>query len=102
MMPAFFWSALTLGRALGTAFLRHFSEDRVLRFGYAAGASGIGLMVWAPSVPGVIGGALITRLSFATLYPITLARPSHTFGVSAPCLGARVTSPTTLVPAHVS
>jgi MFS transporter, FHS family, glucose/mannose:H+ symporter len=24
MMPAFFWSALTVGRALGTAFLRHF------------------------------------------------------------------------------
>ena len=31
MMPAFFWSALTVGRALGTAFLRHFSERRVLR-----------------------------------------------------------------------
>src|SRR5271166_5070638 len=24
LMPAFFWSALTVGRALGTAFLRHF------------------------------------------------------------------------------
>ena len=51
MMPAFFWSALTVGRALGTAFLRHFSERYVLRAGYAAGAAGIGLMLWAPALP---------------------------------------------------
>ena len=42
MMPAFFWSALTLGRALGTAFLHYFSERRVLRAGYAAGLRGLG------------------------------------------------------------
>jgi MFS family permease len=33
LMPAFFWAALTVGRALGTAFLRHVSEGRVLRAG---------------------------------------------------------------------
>ena len=52
MMPAFFWSALTVGRALATAFLRHFSERRVLRAGCAAGAAGIGLMLWAPALVG--------------------------------------------------
>jgi FHS family glucose/mannose:H+ symporter-like MFS transporter len=87
MMPAFFWSALTLGRALGTAFLRHFSEDRVLRTGYAAGAAGIGLMLWAPTLEAVISGALITGLSFATLYPITVARLSQRFGVAARSIG---------------
>ena len=101
MMPAFFWSALTLGRALGTAFLRHFSEDRVLRFGYAAGASGIGLMLWAPSLPGVIGGALITGLSFATLYPITVARLSQRFGVAARSIGAVMFSLASVGPAVV-
>jgi MFS transporter, FHS family, glucose/mannose:H+ symporter len=70
MMPAFFWSALTVGRALGTAFLHHFSERSVLRAGYAAGAAGIVLMLWVPVLAGVIGGALITGLSFATLYPV--------------------------------
>src|SRR6266849_4980416 len=54
MMPAFFWSALTVGRALGTAFLRHSSERSVLRAGYATGAAGIVLMLWAPARPGVI------------------------------------------------
>src|SRR5260370_37883183 len=84
--------ALTVGRALGTAFLRHVSERRVLRAGYAVGAAGIGLMLWAPALPGVIGGALITGLSFATLYPITVARLSQRFGVAARSIGAVLTS----------
>jgi FHS family glucose/mannose:H+ symporter-like MFS transporter len=88
MMPAFFWSALTIGRAFGTAFLHHFSERRVLRAAYTGGAAGIGLMLWAPSLAGVIAGALITGLSYATLYPITVARLSQRFGVAARSIGA--------------
>ncbi len=101
MMPAFFWSALTVGRALGTAFLRHFSERRVLRAGYAAGAAGIGLMLWAPALAGVIGGALITGLSFATLYPITVARFSQRFGVAARSIGAVMFSLAAVGPAVI-
>jgi fucose permease len=101
MMPAFFWSALTVGRALGTAFLRHFPERRVLRAGYGAGAAGIGLMLWAPSLPGVIGGALITGLSFATLYPITVARLSQRFGVAARSIGAIMFSLASVGPAVI-
>ena len=88
MMPAFFWAALTVGRALGIAFLRHFRERRVLQFGYASAAAAIGLMVWAPTLTAVIGGALITGLSFATLYPITVARFSQRFGIDARSIGA--------------
>jgi fucose permease len=101
MMPAFFWSALTVGRALGTAFLRHFPERRVLRAGYAAGAAGIALMLWAPALPGVIGGALITGLSFATLYPITVARLSQRFGVTARSIGAVMFSLAAVGPAVI-
>ena len=101
MMPAFFWSALTLGRALGTAFLRHFSERRVLRAGYAAGAAGIALTLWAPTLAGVVAGALITGLSFATLYPITVARLSQRFGVAARSIGAVMFSLAALGPAVI-
>jgi MFS transporter, FHS family, glucose/mannose:H+ symporter len=101
VMPAFFWSALTVGRALGTAFLRHFSERRVLRAGYGAAAAGIVLMLWAPSLPGVIGGALITGLSFATLYPITVARLSQHFGVAARSIGAVMFSLAAVGPAVI-
>ncbi|MGA8539456.1 MAG: MFS transporter [Terriglobales bacterium] len=101
MMPAFFWSALTVGRAFGTAFLRHFSETRLLRAGYAAGAAGILLMLWAPSLAGVIAGAFITGLSFATLYPITVARFSQRFGVAARSIGAVMFSLAAVGPATI-
>jgi FHS family glucose/mannose:H+ symporter-like MFS transporter len=101
MMPAFFWSALTVGRALGTAFLHHFSERSVLRAGYAAGAAGIVLMLWVPVLAGVIGGSLITGLSFATLYPITVARLSHRFGVAARSIGAVMFSLAAVGPAVI-
>jgi FHS family glucose/mannose:H+ symporter-like MFS transporter len=101
LMPAFFWTALTVGRALGTVFLRHFSERSVLRAGYGAGAAGIGLMLWAPTLAGVIGGALITGLSFATLYPITVARLSQRFGVAARSIGAVMFSLAAVGPAVI-
>jgi FHS family glucose/mannose:H+ symporter-like MFS transporter len=101
MMPAFFWSALTVGRALGTVFLRHVSERHVLRAGCAAGAAGIALMLWAPALPGVIGGALITGLSFATLYPITVARLSQRFGIAARSIGAVMFSLAAVGPALI-
>jgi MFS transporter, FHS family, glucose/mannose:H+ symporter len=99
VMPAFYWSALTVGRAAGTAFLRHFSERFVLRAVSATGAAGIGLMLWAPSLIGVIAGALVTGLSYATLYPITVARFSHRFGVAARSIGAIMFSLASLGPA---
>jgi fucose permease len=101
LMPAFFWTALTVGRALGTVFLRHFSERSVLRAGYGAGAAGISLMLWAPTLAGVIGGALITGLSFATLYPITVARLSQRFGVAARKIGAVLFSLAAVGPAVI-
>lgn len=101
MMPAFFWSALTVGRAFATAFLHHFSERRVLRAGCAAGAAGIALMLCAPALLGVIVGALITGLSFSTLYPITVARFSERFGVAARRLGALMFSLAAVGPAVI-
>jgi fucose permease len=99
MMPAFFWSALTAGRALGTVFLRHFSERQVLRAGYAAGTAGIALIMWAPSLTGVIVGASITGLAFSVLYPINVARFSQRYGVSARSIGAVMFSLASVGPA---
>ena len=82
-------------------FLRHFPERRVLRAGYAAGAAGIALMSWIPTLAGVVGGALITGLSFATLYPITVARLSQRFGVAARSIGAVMFSLASLGPAAI-
>ena len=59
-------------------------------------------MLWTPSLPGVIAGALITGLSFATLYPITVARLSERFGVAARSIGALMFSLASLGPAVIS
>ena len=101
LMPAFFWAALTVGRGLGTLFLSRFSEHRVLRAGFATGSAGILLMLWSSSLPGVIAGSLVTGLSYATLYPITVARLSHRFGVAARSIGAVMFSLASVGPAVI-
>ena len=50
---------------------------------------------------GAIGGALITGLSFATLYPITVARLSQRFGVAARSIGALMFSLASVGPAVI-
>jgi fucose permease len=101
LMPAFFWASLTVGRALGTLFLFYVPERRVLRGGFAAGSAGIVLMLWSSSLLGVIVGALVTGLSFATLYPITVARFSQRFGVAARSIGAFMFSLASVGPAVI-
>ncbi len=99
MMPAFFWSALMFGRAAAGLILKHVPERRVLQVGFLTGTAGIGLMLWSSSLPGVTAAALITGLSFATLYPITVARFSHRFGVAARSIGSVMFSLASLGPA---
>ena len=99
MMPAFFWSALTLGRGVGTVFLARLSEQRVLQVGYGSAAVSIGLLLKSNTLPEVIGCALVTGLSFATVYPILVARLSHRFGVTARSVGAIMFSIAALGPA---
>jgi len=72
-----------VGRALGTAFLRHASERRVLRAGCAAGAAGIGLMLWAPSLAGRDWRSADYGAKFCDAVSITVARLSQRFGVAA-------------------
>jgi ribonuclease PH len=44
MMPAFFWAALSVGRAIGSVFLARVSERRVLQVGYGVAAVSIGII----------------------------------------------------------
>lgn len=102
LMPAFFWVALTAGRGLGTVFLSDSSERRILRAGFASAAAGIALMLVSSTLPSVILGAMVTGLSFSTLYPITIARLSQRFGVAARSIGAVMFSLAAVGPAVLS
>ncbi len=88
MMPAFFYAALTLGRGAGGSLLQHLPERRVLQAGYGIAVVGIGLLLRTSTLAGVITSALVTGLSFATVYPILVARLSQRFGVTARSVGA--------------
>ena len=87
MMPAFFWAALMVGRASAGLVLRLLPERGILQGGFALGTAGIALMLRSETLPGVIASALIIGLSFAILYPITVARLSHHFGAAARSVG---------------
>ncbi len=100
-MPAFFWVALMLGRGPGSLLLPHLPERRVLQVGYALGATGIGLLLWSSTLPGVIASALLTGLSFATLYPIAVARLSHHYGIAARSIGSVMFSLAAVGPAMI-
>jgi fucose permease len=99
MMPAFFWSALMLGRASAGLILQHLPERRVLQLGFAAATAGIGLTLWSSTLSGAAASTLVTGLSFATLYPITVARFSHRFGVAARSIGSLMFSLASVGPA---
>jgi FHS family glucose/mannose:H+ symporter-like MFS transporter len=88
MMPALFLAALTAGRGAGGWLLHYVSERQVLRAGYGVGVVGIGILLWSSSIHGVIISAIITGMSFATLYPITVAGLSQRFGIAARSIGA--------------
>ncbi len=101
MMPAFFWFAMMMGRGPGSLLLPFLSERRVLQAGFALASAGIGFLLWLPTLPGVIGGTLLTGLSYAALYPITVARLSHRFGVAARSIGSVMFSLAAIGPAVI-
>jgi fucose permease len=99
LMPAFFWSALAIGRMVGSRVAHRWPEQRILQLGFACGALGVALLVWSPSLSLVILSTMITGLSFSTLYPVTVAKFSREFGVKARRLGALMFSLASLGPA---
>ncbi len=101
MMPAFFYASLTLGRGVAGSLLHRLSERRVLQAGYGGALLGIGFLLRTSTLVGVIASAVITGLSFATVYPITVARLSQRFGVSARSVGAVMFALAALGPASL-
>jgi fucose permease len=101
VMPAFFWAALTAGRAAGSLILRYVSERRALQAGFALGAAGIGVLLGASTLGGVIASALITGLSFSIMFPIMVARLSHHFGLTARSMGSVMFSLAAAGPAFI-
>jgi FHS family glucose/mannose:H+ symporter-like MFS transporter len=101
MMPAFFYFALMMGRGPGSLLLPYLADRRVLQAGFTLASVGIGLLLWLPTLSGVVGGTLLTGASYATLYPITVARLSQRFGVAARSIGSVMFSLAAIGPAMI-
>jgi len=68
-----YWAGLMAGRIAAAKFLRVMTK-RTLVLGSAIGSlAGSAVMLWAPSIPVVALGAILTGFSFAAIYPTTLA-----------------------------
>src|SRR3970040_401580 len=78
--PSFFWGALLLGRARAAAVLRHVAEAKLVVMGLVMAALGVTLLLAAGSLAGVLAGVSIAGLGLVSVFPITVALLSHSFG----------------------
>lgn len=68
-----YWGALMLGRLLAARLLRHMSKESLVLASGVGSLVGTGLLLLSGSLPVLAMAAGITGLSFAAIYPTTLA-----------------------------
>jgi fucose permease len=70
---AFYWAALMLGRFISAKLLEHMTKERLVLASGAGSAIGCAVLMASHSVYIIALGAVIVGLSFAAIYPTTLA-----------------------------
>ena len=68
-----YWAALMAGRLLGAQALTRISKPRLIMLSGIGSIVGCGTLALSSSIPMLAAGAIIVGLSFATIYPTTLA-----------------------------
>jgi fucose permease len=68
-----YWGALMIGRMLAAKVLGQMTKSRLILMSAAGSAIGCAVMLASQAVPIVAAGAVIAGLSFAAIYPTTLA-----------------------------
>ncbi len=68
-----YWAALMVGRLLSARILAHLQKERLVFFSGIGSAIGTAVLVTSPSLMIMATGAVIVGLSFAAIYPTTLA-----------------------------
>ena len=70
---AFYWAALMIGRVISARLLRWVSKPRLVLASSIGSIAGCAVLVASHSIGVMWIGAIITGLSFAAIYPTTLA-----------------------------
>jgi MFS transporter, FHS family, glucose/mannose:H+ symporter len=87
-VPSFFYAGLLANRALAPIFLRRISEIWLARMSMGIALSGLVTLLSARSMLVIIVGAAVIGLGLATIYPITIALLSSSFGAGANRVGS--------------
>jgi fucose permease len=87
-VPSFFYAGLLANRALAPVFLRRVSEIWLARMSMSIALFGLMTLLSARSMAVIIVSAAVIGLGLATIYPITIALLSSSFGVGAARVGS--------------
>jgi len=87
-VPSFFYAGLLANRALAPFFLRRVSGIWLARVSMGIALMGLITLLSARSMPVIIVSAAVIGLGLATIYPITIALLSSSFGASANRVGS--------------
>ena len=87
-VPSFFYAGLLANRALAPFFLRRVSEIWLARISMGIALLGLVTLLSARSMPVIIVSAAVIGLGLATIYPITIALLSSSFGAAANRVGS--------------
>ena len=68
-----YWGGLMLGRVLGAKLLERMTKERLIFVSAIGSAIGTVVLIGSPSIAVMGAGAVIVGLSFASIYPTTLA-----------------------------
>jgi fucose permease len=88
MVPAFFWGALLLGRALAPLALRRVREGSLATAGLGLASCGVVVLLGAKNISFIVLGSAMAGLGLSSVYPITISMLAHWFGESAGRVGA--------------
>ncbi len=83
VIPAFFWGALLVGRAVATLALRWVSEYRLLLIGLALATCGMAVLLMTRNFTGAALSMMLAGIGLAPVFPGAVALLSHLFGGSA-------------------
>jgi MFS transporter, FHS family, glucose/mannose:H+ symporter len=88
MSSSFFYSALMVGRWLASLVLKRVEEVTLARAGLLTACVGMMCLLLSRASLGVLGGASVTGLGLAAVYPITISLLSREFGDAASQMGS--------------
>lgn len=87
-VPSFFYAGLLANRALAPVFLRRVPEIWLARISMGIALLGLVTLLSATSMAVIIISAAVIGLGLATIYPITIALLSSSFGAGANRVGS--------------